>query len=220
MLGESFQKNEKYSTLFIYRYLYRFNINYFMVVDSSQVESAMERLVGNRSWEEMIDREPLLSFSFYLSGRINVLLEIADEIIDHLDSSFSGAVVNGSEYDRASSLMWLWSLAAYEVVRTICAAPGCFSQAANDRFKSLKDRLAKVRMPAAKMEKRGRRRPVSSNRSPDGLDPQNKDLLIGDPEVSPMISARALLKQFNEVFASIFRDDVLKGHETEYEDAS
>jgi hypothetical protein len=170
----------------------------------------------NPTWEEMTAREPLLAFSNYLSGRVNVLFGIADEVIGHLDDGFSGGVVNGSEVDRASSLMWLWSLAAYEVVRTICAVPECFSQSAQDRFKALKSHLAEVRMPAAKMEKRGRKSPVSSNRSPDGWDLQNKDLLIGDPEASQMSSARALLKEFEDVFASISADDVLKQHESAY----
>ncbi len=39
----------------------------------------------NPTWEEMVEREPLLAFSFYLLGRVNVLLGIADEIVEHLD---------------------------------------------------------------------------------------------------------------------------------------
>ncbi len=170
----------------------------------------------NPTWEEWTAREPLAAFSFYLSGRVNVLLGIADEVVGHLDAGFAGDVVNGAEVARASCLMWLWSLAAYEVVRTICAVPECFSQSAQDRFKILKDRLADARMPAAKMEKRGKKSPVSSNRSPDGWDLQHKDLLIGDPEASQKISARALLRTFEDTFASISADDVLKAHERAY----
>ena len=171
----------------------------------------------NPTWEEMTAREPLLAFSFYLSGRVNVLLGIADEVVGHLDAGFAGDVVNGPEVERASCLMWLWSLAAYEVVRTICAVPECFSQSAQDRFKTLKGHLADARIPAAKMEKRGKKSPVSSNRSPDGWDLQHKDLLIGDPEASQGISARDLLRKFEDAFASISVDDVLKAHESAYE---
>lgn len=35
----------------------------------------------NPTWEEMVEREPLLAFSFYLSGRVNVLLDLGDEIV-------------------------------------------------------------------------------------------------------------------------------------------
>jgi hypothetical protein len=170
----------------------------------------------NPTWEEMTAREPLLAFSFYLWGRVNVLVGITDEVVGHLDDGFSGEIVNGAQIERASSLMWLWSLAAYEVVRTICAVPECFSQPAQNRFKILKGHLADVRMPAAKMEKRGQKIPVSSNRGPDGWDQQNRDLLIGDPKASQGVSARALLKEFEEVFASISVDDVLKPHEFAY----
>lgn len=145
-----------------------------------------------------------------------MLLGIADEVVGHLDAGFAGKRVNGAEVERASCLMWLWSLAAYEVVRTICAVPECFSQSAQDRFKALKGHLADVRMPAAKMEERGRRSPVTSNRSPDGWDPKNRDLLIGNPDATKATSARALLKEFEGVFTSISVDDVLKRHESAY----
>lgn len=92
----------------------------------------------------MTAREPLLAFSFYLWGRVNVLLDIADEVVVHLDNGFSGDVLNMAEIDRASSLMWLWSLAAYEAIRTICATQGCFSQPAQDRFKALEGHLTKA----------------------------------------------------------------------------
>jgi hypothetical protein len=167
------------------------------------------------TWEEMVAREPLLAFSFYLSGRVNVLLGLADEIVDHLDEAFAGSVVDGGKLERASSLMWLWSLAAYEVIRTICAAPSCFSPPAHAKFKDLKNRLADIRMPSAKMEKRGKNSPVSSNCSPDGWDVENKDLLIGDPDGS-LLSARVLLTEFQDTFALVSKDDVLNRHESIY----
>jgi len=39
--------------------------------------------------EDFLYREPLLAFSFYLSGRVNVLLDISNEIIDLLDQGFT-----------------------------------------------------------------------------------------------------------------------------------
>jgi hypothetical protein len=41
-------------------------------------------------------------------------------------------------------------------------------------------------------------------------------LLIGDPQASHDISARALLKEFGDVFASLRADDVLRQHEESY----
>src|SRR5947209_4903818 len=138
----------------------------------------------------MVEQYPLIAFSFYLSGRTSVLLSIAAEIIDNLDQAFSGSVIDGDRVARAESLLWLWTLGAYEVIRTMCQAKGCFSERAFGEFNKLKKTLSTVRMPAAKMEKPGKKVPVTSNRSPSGLDVSNRDLLVGDPESTPDISAR------------------------------
>jgi hypothetical protein len=84
--------------------------------------------------------------------------------------------------------MWLWTLGAYEVVRTMCQAKSCFSDRTMDQLTHLKKTLSAVRMPAAKMEKAGERVSVTSNRSPAGWDVANRDLLINDPDARPDVS--------------------------------
>jgi hypothetical protein len=111
--------------------------------------------------------------------------------------------------------MWLWTLGAYEVVRIICQAKGCFSEKTLDQLTQLKKTLSSVRMPAAKMEKAGKKVPVSSNRSPSGWDIANRDLFVNDPE-STNVSARFLLQEFDRVFSSITKDDVLGRHEESF----
>ena len=61
----------------------------------------------NPTWEQIVERDPLMSFSHYLSGRVHVLLALADEILEHLDQGFSEAHVDGGRVERAESLMWL-----------------------------------------------------------------------------------------------------------------
>lgn len=170
----------------------------------------------NPTWEQILEREPLIAFSFYLSGRINVLIAIADEIIENLDQGFSGAMLDGGRIERAESLMWLWTLGAYEVVRTLCQAKDCFSDSAFNEFHKLKKNLSIVRMPAAKMEKPGKKVPIKSNRSPSGWDVPNRDLLINDPESPLNISARSTLMEFARVMLSITKNDVLGRHEESY----
>jgi len=166
----------------------------------------------NPTWDEVLEREPLRGFSHYLSGRANVLFSVADEILDNLDAGFATDSVDGGRVDRADMMMWLWILGAYEVVRTMCQAETCFTEKTLLRLRELKRSLSDVRMPAAKMEKRGRKAPVTSNRSPTGWDVANKDLLVNDPEVEPNISARGLLSNFDRVFSAITKDDVLGQH--------
>jgi hypothetical protein len=94
----------------------------------------------------------------------------------------------------------------------------CFSDRLVQDLSGLKKTLAAVRMPAAKMEKPGKRAAVTSNRSPAGWDIESRDLLVNDPEESPEVSARWILSEFDRVFLSITTSDVLAHHEAAYAD--
>ncbi len=155
-------------------------------------------------------------FSFYLSGRNNIILSIGDEILALLDQGFSGKTLNkNGTIQRAETLMWLWILGAYEVTRTMCQAKKCFSNTYYNKLLSLKQQLAQARMPAAKMEKAGKPKPVSSNRSPAGWDLKNKDLLVNDPE-EQNISARVLISQYKRTLLELNNGDIVKRHEESY----
>ncbi|GFO57573.1 hypothetical protein GMSM_45800 [Geomonas sp. Red276] len=171
----------------------------------------------NPTWDQIVDRDPLIAFSHYLSGRVHVLLAISDEITENLDEGFSEQVIDSGRVMRAESLMWLWILGAYEVVRTICQAKSCFSEKMLYELIQLKKTLSSVRMPAAKMEKAGKNAPVTSNRSPAGWDIANRDLFVNDPE-SANVSARFLLKEFDRAFSAITQEDVLGCHEESFPD--
>lgn len=176
----------------------------------------LDRPLINPTWDQIVEREPLIAFSNYLSGRVNVLFDITSEIVENLDIGFSAELVHGGKITRAETLMWLWTLGAYEVVRTMCQAKACFSDRILSELISLKKTLATVRMPAAKMEKAGRNEPVTSDRSPSGWDLTSNDLIVGDPEESTAIQARALLSEFERIFSSIEPQDILDRHEASY----
>ena len=180
-----------------------------------KMRDRFKSVLVNPTWEQIVERDPLIAFSHYLSGRVHVLLAIADEITENLDGGFFGQVVDGRQVERAESLMWLWMLGAYEVVRTMCQAKACFTQQTLDELNKLKKLLSVVRMPAAKMEKPGVKIPVTSNRSPSGWDVSRRDLLVNDPE-STNIFARDLLAEFDRVFSSIKAADILGSHEDAY----
>ncbi|MEJ2794598.1 hypothetical protein WAE56_14380 [Iodobacter sp. LRB] len=166
--------------------------------------------------EQSFEHDPLTAFSYFLSGRVNVLCSFAQEIIENLDKGFASKCIDGKTVERAESLMWLWLLGAYEVVRTMHQAKPCFSQRLVLDLQGLKQALAIARMPAAKMEKPGKKTPVVSSRSPSGWDMVNRDLLVNDPLEDVSISARWLLSEFDRVFCSITRSDVLAPHEASY----
>lgn len=177
----------------------------------------LQQILVNPTWEQIVEREPLMVFSHYLCGRVNVLCSFADEILENLDKGFSVQPVNGELVERAESLMWFWLLGAYEIVRTMHQAKVCFSETLVQDLSSLKTTLATVRIPAAKMEKRGKKVAVTSNRSPFGWEFNNRDLLVNDPEESPDISARWILSEFDRVFSSITTSDVRAPHTDAYD---
>ena len=176
-----------------------------------------QKSLVNPSWKDSVAGEPLMAFSPYLSTRVNVLRAVADEVLGNLDQGFVTQIVDGSRIQRAEALMWLWTLGAYEVVRTMCQAKVCFSQHLVQELCELKTILAEVRMPAAKMEKprRSPRTPIRSDRSPSGLDSARKDLLVGDPS-APSVFARDVLARFDSVFSSIASNDILSPHGAAY----
>ena len=176
--------------------------------------SKTHELLINPTEKELLEREPLMAFSFYLSGRHNVLLDIADEIVALLNQGFSNGVIDSQIVCRADTLMWLWTLGAYEVVRTMSQSQECFTNDFLNRLKPLKNDLAIVRMPNSKMEKRRKAEPVTSNRSPFSFDFENKDILVGDPDTA--ISARHILNLYASVIATLSIDDVQKAHEESY----
>lgn len=168
----------------------------------------------------MTGASPLTAFSSYLDGRHQVLLSVAAEILGHLDACGAGeAVAPSASRARASDLMWLWTLGAYEVARTMCQARACFSARFFAAISDLKFDLERVRVPSTKMEriKYNRRDPaipVSSDRAPDSWDERNRDLRVGDPADSA--SARRLLGDYARVMASLTVDDVLLRHEASF----
>lgn len=161
--------------------------------------------------KERIDREPLLNYSFFLSSKNILLLDMIDTIIGNLDSGFSSKPINSDLIGEASVFTWFWVLGAYEIVRTMSQTKDCFSEAAYNKLVALKQELAKARMPNSKMEKtRQKTIPVNSNRCFDGWDYENRDLMIGDPECA--LSARVLFKLYDDTITSIKPGDILKEH--------
>lgn len=65
------------------------------------------------------------------------------------------------------------------------------------------------------MEKIGKKKPVSSNRSPATWDSASRDMLVRDP-TSSMMSVRRLLLEFAQLVVSIEPGDVLSRYEDTY----
>lgn len=155
--------------------------------------------------------EPLAAFSFYLAGRNRVVLALAQDV---------DAALDRGERTAASDRMWLWTLGAYEVVRTMCQAQRCFAARFYADLSALKVELEHVRVPNTKMERikydrRAASIPIRSDRDPDEWDEAARDLLVGDP--ARPASSRALLARYQTVLGSLARADVVMSHEDSFE---
>jgi hypothetical protein len=172
-------------------------------------------LLINPTEAEELNRETLLKFSFYLSSRVIQLLSLGEEIEGKLEVGLSEEIIDGRALGKSGVLAWLWVLGAYELVRTMCQPQDAFSSEAHSRLVTLKRRLEIVRMPDAKMEPKGRNHPANSNRCPPHWDTANKDIILGDFD-SGTDRFRLLLRDLDEVMASITIDDVLLHHQETY----
>ena len=173
--------------------------------------------MSNEAWEEFLRKQPLARFSYYLNGRVRVLNEVKKEIIENLDKAFVDNAVFHEKISRAEMLFWLWSLGAYEVIRTMHQAKSCFSERVQNDLFELKKELAAVRIPNAKMEKVGKKVPVPSGRSASGINIERKDLLVGEPRDD--ISARDLILRISVFFSSISDTDIILAHEEAYKES-
>jgi len=161
--------------------------------------------------EQMHDAIPLSRFSFYLAGRESCVRCLGEEVLENLDYAFD-EVIKHERLARAEMLFWFWVLGAYEIVRSMTYTSDCFVEHYVDLLKDLKKRLEFVRMPAAKMETRRKSVPVTSNRSPAGINQEGRDLLIGDPD-NQLDSCRDLVRTFNKVIRQADSSTILKRHE-------
>lgn len=161
--------------------------------------------------DQLQDALPLSSFSFYLSGRVSCVRSLGEEVLENLDCTF-GEAINHEKLSRAEMLFWFWLLGAYETVRTMTQTDDCFEVHYVDHLKKLKNRLACARMPAAKMEPKGKPVPIISDRAPAEINQEDRDLLVGDPD-GQLESCRDLIRTFNDVMRQADSSKLLRRHE-------
>lgn len=104
-------------------------------------------------FKDMVEKEPLLSFSVYTAGQGRALLASGEEIID-LMKDFEPTHIEAKDFIRAHQLICQWVCMAYETIRTMDEGKksGCFVYDKAQEIKKMKEKLAIIRMPFAKQE--------------------------------------------------------------------
>lgn len=107
---------------------------------------------------EFFESHPLARFSIYTYLQQQVLERTSAELCELLDNAFiAGRCVSASSLNEVYGQFWLWTLGAYEMVRTMAPHKSCFSPQYAEEIFAAKQRLATLRMPFAKQELKGRR---------------------------------------------------------------
>jgi len=167
-----------------------------------------------RAIEQMLSQEPLILFSLYTAVQVRTLQRVGRDLSSLLDSTIGCEPVDGESFNRAYGLFWLWVLGGYEVTRTMCQARACFSEELSMKLVALKKRLSILRMPFAKQEYQGEKTPIKGEASVVRLDKMRPDLCFEVRGV--VVSVRDLVNEFESLFASISRNDILGSHASAY----
>jgi hypothetical protein len=161
----------------------------------------------DRAIEDLLESNPLLVFSCYTHGQVSHLIDKGEHNLQLLDQCFTEDSASASLNDSYHNF-WLWLLGAYEVVRTMSAADDCFDDELLQELQALKATLASLRMPFAKQEHRGRRRPIGSEISIYTVSVQRRDFSfkIG----SEFLWVRDIVQKFINTMSMISRHSVRK----------
>ena len=117
--------------------------------------------------------DPIFRFSIYTGGQILTLERVADKLLvlskgwpsEDVDTS---AVHNFTEY---YDLFWLWTLGAFEVVRTMHQhRKSCFGPDLHEPMEDVLSELTLLRVPFAKQERPGKKKwPIFAELSVKGI---------------------------------------------------
>jgi hypothetical protein len=165
-------------------------------------------MTTNDTLAEMFKQAPLIRFSVYSHGQVQIIQSLSTELIQLLDSSITKQEIDGQNFHRIYGLFWLWVLGAYETTRTMSEYSVCFSDRLNTEITSFKRRISVLRMPFAKLQfQGGDKRPINGEASVYGIDLEKKDLSF---KVGGTVeSVRTLLAEFERFTQQIEPADVL-----------
>ena len=171
-------------------------------------------MINNNHVEKILVEKPLVAFSVYTHLQVETVIDLGRQILEILNTAFKPAMADGDGVDRAYGLFWLWVLSSYEVTRTMSQAETCFSNSLASKVKSFKKKVSILRMPFAKQEYPGEKKPIRAEASIYAVDTHSGDLKF---EIKgKVVSTRDLINEFETLVKSISRADIVKRREQSY----
>jgi hypothetical protein len=159
------------------------------------------------SYSEILQQRPLIRFSVYTQMQVEAAERLGSDLTALLDSAIEGDVLDGLSFQPIYSSFWLWVLATYEITRTMSEYKTCFSEPLASRIQDYKRHVAILRIPFAKQQFAGRKKPIGPEGSISAIDSSTKDLAF---EVGgEVVWMRKLLSEFTQLVQSVKLQDVL-----------
>jgi|GEM_PF-1700964 len=168
---------------------------------------------------EVLCSNPLIKFSVYTHIHSKITIEAGDDIISLLDKmrAHTNSVADQISLDstivnEAYGKFWMWTLAAYEITRSMNECRLCFSSDVQSSVSTYKYKIERLRMPFAKQQLKNQ--PTIMNESEASIYSfrQGDDLIFKINEQE--YSARNLIRDFKDMIFSIKEDDILNKMET------
>ena len=166
--------------------------------------------MSNPDFDKYLAERPLLYFSAYTSLQVEMLNRTESDIIGMLENMYKDANTINNVY----SLFWLWTLGAYEVVRTMTQAKSSFSATVHEKLLNYKRKISKIRIPFAKQEYQGKKKPIFNEASISGMDETKGDMFFRVEGTE--YSIRSLMEEFRILMSSINRSDIIHKHQESY----
>jgi hypothetical protein len=157
--------------------------------------------------QDILEHSPLLKFSLYTQIQFQAIQEIGEETLRSMTWRPAPELgMSSSNLKRAYHLFWLWTLGAYEVIRTMSEHHDCFDSETAQKISEMKRELAVIRIPFAKQQMRKTSVPVYNELSVNGLEEETFCFFIE----GRTFRAADVICNVIELLASIRPDNIKK----------
>ncbi len=173
--------------------------------------SETEEMGPNEDPMQFIARAaPLIKYSPDTHFQLQLLREASKEILGTLAAPrLPSGNIDGNARYKAHWLFWLWTLGAYEIVRTLCQDKERLTTALFSKLDDLRTQLARLRMPFAKLELAGCNKPSPGGELlAVGPGAEGNDLIFRIE--GRLIDARELIEHFDSVVRGVRADQILR----------
>jgi hypothetical protein len=165
-------------------------------------------------FDEFLKQNPEFNFSIYTHIQALTVRKLGQAINKQLDTMLATEGVVDGDINEVYGQFWLWVIGTYEIIRTMSQAKKCFSTNLNTSLALVKANLSKVRMPFAKQEYIGKKKPIRNEASISSFNHKTRDfaITIGDNQ----IWVRNLIGEFDNIFKNMEVKDIVGDHRSSY----